>query len=430
MTNYQITLPQKTGYTFGGYFTETNGNGTQFINKNGQAINNLYMSKSVDNTLYAKWTINSYQITYHLDGGSNPSGVKTNYSVNDEYTLPTPTKTGYTFAGWYTASNYSGSAVSKINKGSTGNKQYYAKWNPNKYKVTLNNQGATAAGTTQYWYYFNTTKVIDGETIYYYTNEACTTPMKNYTITPPTKTGYTFAGYFSGTNGTGTQYIESTGGAINNIYSTKAENTTLYAKWTTNTYTLTYNANGGSVTPSSKTVTYNVEYGTLPTPTRTGYTFAGWYTATTGGTQVTSGTKVTKTQNHTIYARWTANSGTKFTVKYYKQKADSTYPTTPNETKEYTGTTGATISCSDYKKTYTGFTYSSCKNSSGTSITTTTIAADGSAVINIYYSQNYVKVVYHTNGATTIKFKNVNKNEAQFVSETVQYINYEATASN
>ena len=70
--------------------------------------------------------------------------------------------------------------------------------------------------------------------------------------------------------------------------------------------TVTFSANGGSVSTTSKTVYYNTTYGTLPTPTRSGYAFAGWYTTSSGGSRVTSSTKVTATGNHTLYAHWTA----------------------------------------------------------------------------------------------------------------------------
>ena len=70
------------------------------------------------------------------------------------------------------------------------------------------------------------------------------------------------------------------------------------------TCTVSFDPNGGTVSTKSKTVTYNSTYGTLPTPTRAGYTFDGWYTAKTGGTQVTAKTVVTATANHTLYARW------------------------------------------------------------------------------------------------------------------------------
>ena len=67
---------------------------------------------------------------------------------------------------------------------------------------------------------------------------------------------------------------------------------------------MTLKPNGGSVTPTTNTVTYGKAYGTMPTPTRTGYTFAGWWTAKTGGKQVLSSTTCYATGNYTLYARW------------------------------------------------------------------------------------------------------------------------------
>ena len=88
---------------------------------------------------------------------------------------------------------------------------------------------------------------------------------------------------------------------------TTAENHTLYAHWTPNTYTVTFNANGGEATePTSKTVTYDSSYGELPTTSKTGYVFAGWYRSRTGGTKVQETTKVRTAYNHTLYAHWTA----------------------------------------------------------------------------------------------------------------------------
>lgn len=121
--------------------------------------------------------------------------------------------------------------------------------------------------------------------------------------TKPTRTGYTFKNWNTAANGSGTSY--SAGGT----YSANAA-ATLYAQWTANTYTVTLNANGGTTDTASKTVTYNSTYGTLPTPTRTGYTFTGWYTAASGGTKVTADTKVAITANQTLYAQWSVNSYT------------------------------------------------------------------------------------------------------------------------
>ncbi|MDE6589002.1 MAG: InlB B-repeat-containing protein [Oscillospiraceae bacterium] len=87
---------------------------------------------------------------------------------------------------------------------------------------------------------------------------------------------------------------------------TKQRDHTLYAHWNkvSQTYTVTFNANSGSVDTSSKMVTAGESYGTLPTPVRSGYTFDGWYTSSSGGSRVTSSTTVTQTQNHTLYAHW------------------------------------------------------------------------------------------------------------------------------
>ena len=112
----------------------------------------------------------------------------------------------------------------------------------------------------------------------------------------PTRTGYTFKGWY--TAATGGSKVES-GTKV-----TITANQTLYAQWTAVNYTVSFNANGGNTPTTSKSVTYNSTYGELPTPTRTGYTFKGWYTAATGGSKVESGTKVTITTNQTLYAQW------------------------------------------------------------------------------------------------------------------------------
>lgn len=77
--------------------------------------------------------------------------------------------------------------------------------------------------------------------------------------------------------------------------------------------TVKFNGNGGTVKTKSKKVTYKKTYGTLPTPTRTGYTFTGWYTKKTGGTKRTKSSNVTSSKNHTLYAHWTENT---YSIKF------------------------------------------------------------------------------------------------------------------
>ena len=121
------------------------------------------------------------------------------------------------------------------------------------------------------------------------------------TLPTPTRSGYTFGGWFTGTNGTGSQVTESTTVSL-------TANQTLYAKWTAvpvTSYTVTFDAQDGTVSPTYKTVTNGSAYGTLPTPTRSGYTFGGWFTGTNGtGSQVTESTTVSLTADQTLYAMW------------------------------------------------------------------------------------------------------------------------------
>ena len=116
------------------------------------------------------------------------------------------------------------------------------------------------------------------------------------TLPTPTRTGYEFDGWYTQETG-GTKVDKNTAVGTD-------PPATLYARWKGKTYTVSFNANGGTVGTASDTVTYGKKYYSLPTPTRKGYTFDGWYTQKTGGTKVTSDTTVTTAANHTLYAHW------------------------------------------------------------------------------------------------------------------------------
>lgn len=73
-------------------------------------------------------------------------------------------------------------------------------------------------------------------------------------------------------------------------------------------FTVTFNPNGGTVGTATKSVTYGQTYGTLPTPTKSGYSFAGWFTSAVGGTQVQSSDTVAITADTILYAHWDAQS--------------------------------------------------------------------------------------------------------------------------
>ena len=203
-----------------------------------------------------------------------------------------PTRAGYTFDGYWTGKdgtgtqyvNASGLTVNNLYK-TTGDRTLYAKWKPNTIKVTLDSDGATSSGTKAYWYQYNTNNKC-----YYYSDAALTTCMGGTTTnqkinTLPSKNGYTFGGYYTGKNGTGKQYITAAGYATGSIVDSVSSNITLYAKWNLETYTITYDANGGTM-PSSGVVTqYTVETDSfaLPRPTHAKATFAGWRSNLAGG---------------------------------------------------------------------------------------------------------------------------------------------------
>jgi len=116
-----------------------------------------------------------------------------------------------------------------------------------------------------------------------------------------TRAGYTLKGWYTAASG-GSKITDAT--KVN-------ANVTYHAQWTANkvtaaTYTVTFNANGGKVSTASKKVGHNTAIGTLPTPTKTGNAFLGWYTAKTGGTKISAATKVLA--NVTYYAHWKANT--------------------------------------------------------------------------------------------------------------------------
>ena len=127
----------------------------------------------------------------------------------------------------------------------------------------------------------------------------------------PTKTGYTFNGWF--TEKTGGLEVESS------TPFTTASKHEIYARWTANKYTVTADANGGTISTANgwtvasggatatKQVTYDLTYETLPTPTRENYHFIGWATAQTGGTPIKADTQVTTAGDQTIYAQWEPN---------------------------------------------------------------------------------------------------------------------------
>jgi uncharacterized repeat protein (TIGR02543 family) len=242
--------PVKTGYTFGGWFTAVNGGGSQFI---------ATTTVSASLTVYAKWTPVSYTVTYNLNSGTNSSSNPATYDVTTAtITLAAPTRTGYSFGGWYTEVGLTNVATT-IPPGSTGAKTFWAKWTAISRTVTYDSQSAT------------TTASPTSQTVTYPATTAAALPAV------PTKTGYSFGGWWTAVSGGGTQFIATT---------TVSADLTVYAKWTeTGPAALTIvlptapSSTALSFSDGSQAITnFTVNKGsTFTVQTASGATITGWY---------------------------------------------------------------------------------------------------------------------------------------------------------
>lgn len=255
--NTAVTLP--TGLTKSGYTANTWTGGIHTI------------TLKQDTNLSPVWGANKYTLYFNANGGSvSEASRKVTYGTTYG-TLPTPTRAGCTFAGWYNAPS-GGTQVSANTVMAASDTTIYAHWTANTYTLYFNaNGGSVSEGSRSVTY--NST----------YGN-----------LPTPTATGYTFLGWFTAASG---------GNQVSSGTHMGASDTTIYAHWSINTYTLYFNANGGNVSETSRSVTYNSSYGSLPTPTRSDHTFLGWFTEANGGTQVSNTTRIGNS-NVTVYAHW------------------------------------------------------------------------------------------------------------------------------
>ena len=264
----ELPTPTREGYTFAGWFTEKDG-GTQVTKE-------TVVKTVADHTLYAHWTANTYTVKFDANEGTVTSAEQTVTYGSHYGELPTPTREGYTFAGWFTEQNGGTKVMADTKVTTAENHTLYAYWMQNIYDVSFDANGGKEA--------YEPKKVRHGDV------------YGTFPLTP-TRTGYEFAGW----------YTEKDGGAKVELGDVVTSSHTLYAHWTANEYTVTFDANGGTVTPETMKVTYGSHYGELPTPTRKGYTFVGWFTNPNGGTQVKADAEVTTAANRTLHAHWTQN---------------------------------------------------------------------------------------------------------------------------
>ena len=279
------TAPTRTSYNFTGWNTAANGSGTAFT---------ATTPVTADITVYAQWQnvpAGSFTVTFDKNGGdteANPATKTVTSPATTVGTLPTqPTRANYTFASWNTAANGSGTEFTATTP-VTASITVYAQWTavtPGSFTITFDKNGGDTEASPQ-------TKTV-------------TPPATTIDALPtaPTRTGYTFASWNTAANGSGGTEFTATTPVTASI--------TVYAQWTADTYTVTFNKNHSDTTgfteadPATKTVTSPATIvGTLPTaPTRTGYDFVKWNILANGnGSEFTATTPVTASIS--VYAEW------------------------------------------------------------------------------------------------------------------------------
>ena len=226
-----------------------------------------------------------YNVTLNTNGGvlANESDNITNYTHGTVVTLPTPTKVGYKFEGWYENKDFAGNKVTMITADSEGDKVYYAKWIAETYAIS---------------YELNDGIIADGENVTSYTYGV------GATLPTPTKANYKFGGWY--------EKSDFSGESVKTILPNEIGAKTYYAKWIADTYKVTLNTQGGTIADDKNITSY--EYGTtvkLPTSediTKADYHFNGWY-----DNAEFTGTALTEISDRTIgdkvfYAKWRKES--------------------------------------------------------------------------------------------------------------------------
>jgi len=279
----------KNGYGFVGWSKVQSSLTNEYIDE--QLVSNLTATANDTVTLYAIWNPVGLTVTFDANGGGTPTPASKTVAFDAAYgDLAAISRAGYTFDGWFDAATGGARVTATTNVTNASAHSLYAHWTPISYTVAFNSNGGTGSIASMPFTY----------------GTAQTLPLANSFFT---KYGYLCTGWTTEQYSGRTDYND--GASVSNLTTTPNGTVTLYALWSAPQSAVTFNANGGQApsTPST-TVTFGTAYGTLATISRTGYSFAGWFTQASGGTEVTVATIVAIEGNHTLYAHWTAETYT------------------------------------------------------------------------------------------------------------------------
>ena len=232
---FLLPTPVRTGYIFLGWTGEG-------ITEPQKAME-IPQGSTGDRTYTANWQVIEYTIITLLEGGNAGSSEVYFYTVEQTVTLPTPTRTGYTFLGWTGEGITTPQPNVTIPKGSTGDKTYIENWKLTEYNITMDLNGGSG----------------QEKVVYTMTDE-------DFELPTPTRNGYEFVGWTGERITTPQTSVKIPKGSTGNKAYT--------ANWKVIEYTITLDTNGG---PAVSPIKYTVEDSfTLPYPLRPGYEFSGW----------------------------------------------------------------------------------------------------------------------------------------------------------
>jgi uncharacterized repeat protein (TIGR02543 family) len=325
-THFGVRRP---GFEFTGWYTEPKAdviNQTATIPSDSIKKDDIFKQDNDNHVLYAGWKAKTFTVTFKLQqpGTTTPSVTPTSMPVvyNNAYgsleSLPTPVCEGYKFAGWYLENTYSNFIDSESPVRTAGDHDLFAKWTANDVNVVFKENKPETAGNVTW----NITGLGNNHTYAgKYDQNLYTTDFNGSNAM--SLTGYTFRGFYKdqnctdGNNVTYQTKINSTSFTADQLtWTNNVGEVNLYAKWTPDTFNLAYDLNDGTGTApaTAMKVVYGEDY-PLWTPTRTGYTFAGWCLDDDCDQPVTTATTVTKcttvgdaNNTITLHARWTANT--------------------------------------------------------------------------------------------------------------------------
>lgn len=295
---YSATLKPKSGYKLPQNITIKVG-GTTISNYDYNPSSGrmgIYSAAVTGNIeIFASAEPQTYTVSLDSRGGSGGTESVSATYLSAMPAITPPARDGYTFGGYFTEIDGGGTKYYEYDGNPTrnydipGGLQLYAKWTPKNYTVTLDASGGDGGGTV--------TAVYDADM-----------PV----ISKPTRKGYTFLGYYTQPGGEGEMYYNSDGTSAKKY--DKTDGLALYANWSANSYTVSFDMCGGNGGAASVDVIFDSKVPTVTPPVREGYTFGGYFAGADGsGAQYIyangEGTKAYDIDaDCTLYAKWTANT--------------------------------------------------------------------------------------------------------------------------